>query len=142
MAGDSKTGGSEFDESRWPIVVVKTPPQVMDAKVFDDHCKRSFGYFERGQSFALIFDVRESPPLPAAQRRIIADLVDRRTIQHPNVQMVTAIVVASSVQRGVVKAIMWLTRQPVPTEVVATVGEGIAWCQKALADASRKRTAT
>jgi hypothetical protein len=115
----------------------------MDEKTFDEHCKKSFGYFDRGQSFALVFDVRDSPPLPADQRRIIADHVDRRTAQHPHVRMVTAIVVSSAIQRGVVKAIVWLTRQPVPTEVVATVGEAVAWCQKALAAGpSKKRAAT
>ncbi len=132
---------SQFDESRWPIVIVKTPTQLMDAAAFDDHCKKSFGYYDRGQSFALVFDVRESPALPAEQRRAIAEITDRRSAAHPNVHMVTAIVVASAVQRGVVKAITWLTRQPVPIEIVGTVDQAIAWCERALAAPPRKRAA-
>lgn len=141
MTGDARFGGSEFDESRWPVVIVKTPPQEMDAKDFEAHCKQTFSYYARGQSFALVFDVRNSPPLPAAQRRIIAELIDRRRAEHPNVRMVTAIVVSSAVQRGVVKAIVWLTRQPVPTEVVGTVEEAVSWCQRALASPPRKSAA-
>jgi len=132
---------SEFDESRWPIVIVKTPSRIMDASAFDEHCRKAFGYYDRGESFALVFDVRESPPLPAEQRRAIAEITDRRSAQHPNVTMVTAIVVASAVQRGVVKAITWLTRQPVPVEIVTTVDDAVIWCQRALAAPQRKRAA-
>lgn len=133
MTGDASSEGSEFDESRWPIVIVTTPRQIMNTETFDEHCRKTFAYYDRGQDFALVFDVRNSPPLPAAQRRIVAEHLDRRHAQHPNVRLVTAIVVSSAVQRGVVKAILWLTRQPVPTEVVATIGEAVTWCQKALA---------
>jgi hypothetical protein len=132
---------AKYDESRWPIVIVKTPPHVVDAATFHEECKRAFGYYERGEAFALIYDVRESPPLPAEQRRIVAEFTDRYSAQYPNVRMVTAIVVASAVQRGVVKAINWLTRQPVPVGVVGTVDEAITWCQHALAAPPRKRAA-
>jgi hypothetical protein len=140
MAGDSSVQKTLYDESRWPVVVVKTPPQIMDDRAFEEQCKQSFSYFDRGQSFGLVFDVRESPTLSAERRRFIAELTDRRMAQHPDVRLVTAVVVSNAIQRGVVKAIAWLTRQPVPIEVVTTVGEGIAWCQKTLAAGpSRKR---
>ena len=132
---------AQYDESRRPIVIVKTPPHVVDAATFHEECKRAFGYYERGEAFALIYDVRESPTLPAEQRRTVAEFTDRYGAQYPNVRMVTAIVVASAVQRGVVKAINWLTRQPVPVGVVGTVDEAIAWCQHALAAPARKRAA-
>ena len=131
----------ECDESRWPVVVLTPSREPVDAKGFEEHCRKMFSYFDRGQSFGIVLDVRNSEPLTADRRRLVAEFSDRRIAQHPNVRMVMAIVVASSIQRGVVKAVNWLMRQPVPTEVVGTVEEGIRWCQRALAADTRRRVA-
>jgi len=75
----------------------------------------------------------EAPHLSAAQRRVIAEKTDSYSAQYPKVRCMVAVVLSSPVQRGIVKAIMWLTRQPLPTEVFASVEDGVAWAAKALA---------
>ncbi|MGC4087578.1 MAG: hypothetical protein QM756_06735 [Polyangiaceae bacterium] len=133
MANTGESTHSTFDERRFPIVIVKLPQRPLVGEAFEEHCRKAFSYFERGQSFAWVFDSRDSASLPADQRRIIAELTDASMAKHPSVRCFVAVVVASAVQRGVVKAITWLTRQPVPTAVVASVGEGVAWAERMLA---------
>lgn len=134
---------SKCDDSRWPVVLVTLPPGPLDALAFDDHCTKIFRYYERGQSFGWVFDVRAAEPLTAAQRRAIAEKLDEHTTKHPNLKCFVAVVLSSSVQRGITRAITWLTQQPVPTLVCASVEEGVAWVAKSLATGSdgERRTA-
>ena len=131
---------THFDESRWPVVIVTPPPTPLDEAGLEAHCKQAFGYFERGQSFAWVFDVRKAAQLTASQRRIIAEATDASRMRHPDLSCAAAVILSSAVQRGVVKAINWMTRQPVPTEVFATVEQGVAWASAYLATASAMPT--
>src|SRR5262249_47935050 len=113
------------------------PPRVsLDEVGLDLHCRQAFGYFERGQSFAWVFDVREAAQLTASQRRAIAEKTDACRARYPDVTCAAAVILSSAVQRGVVKASNWMTRQPVPTEVFATVEQGVAWASAYLASNS------
>jgi hypothetical protein len=137
----STSARSKFDDSRWPVVVITLPPEPLDGPAFDEHCGNMFSCYERGQSFGWVIDARKGAQLTAAQRRTIAEKNDAHTAKHPHVKCFVAVVVSSAVQRGIVRAITWMTRQPVPTLVCASVEEGMAWVRKSLAtgvDAERR----
>ena len=129
----STSARSKFDDSRWPVVVVTPPVEPLDEPAFDEHCRNTFSYYERGQSFGWVFDARNAAQLTAAQRRSIAEQIDGYTAKYPNLKCFVAVAVSSAVQRGIVRAIIWMTRQPVPTLVCASVEDGVAWVGKSLA---------
>lgn len=133
MANEERGGYSRFDDTRWPVVVVTLPRVPLTPRAFDAHCQQISSYFERGQPFGLVVDAGNAPPLSPDQRRRVAELSDRFSAKYPRVKHVIAVVVASAVHRGIVKTITWLTQQPVPTAVVASVREGQAWVSKRLA---------
>ena len=122
----------QFDESRWPIVVITPPSEPLSGPAFAKYLADTSRYYMRGQSFGFVFDIRAAPPLTAAQRRMIADEIDRSAREFPAIRVVQGIVIASAVQRGIVKAITWLARQAVPTGVFATVEEAVVWARKEL----------
>ena len=123
---------ARFDESRWPVVVVTLPVEPLEGEALTKYLAEAKRYYTRGQSFGFVFDIRNAPPMTASQRRIIAEEIDRAAHEFPTIRAVQGVVIASAVQRGIVKAINWLARQPAPTEVFATVEEAVAWVQKEL----------
>lgn len=129
-----------FDETRWPIVVVTLPTRALEGVDFDRYVADLSRYHDRGQAFGCVFDIRNAPTFTAAQRRVIADAMTRQSAKHAKIKFVIAVVIASAIQRGVVKAITWLTPQPAPTGVFGTVEEAVAWAQRSLVSAEPDRT--
>jgi hypothetical protein len=125
-----------FDEARWPVVVVTLPEAPLQGQSFEDYLVAVSAYYERGRSFGFVFDVRRAPPLTAAQRNTIAEYIERSRKRHPELRVVMSVVIASAIQRGLVRAITWLTPQPVPTEISSTVDEGVRWVMRELAGTS------
>jgi hypothetical protein len=123
---------ARFDESRWPVVVVTMPVEPLEGAAFTKYLADAQRYYTRGQHFGFVFDIRNAPLMSASQRRMIADEIDRAAREFPTIRAVQGVVIASAMQRGIVKAINWLARQPAPTEVFATVEEAVAWVQKEL----------
>src|SRR5689334_13107780 len=122
----------KFDESRWPVVVVTPPAHPLEGAAFEKYLVDVSRYYKRGQAFGLVFDIRRAPPLNAAQRRRISEEIDRSATEYPAIRVVQGIVLASAVQRGIVSAITWLTKQPVTTAVFADVDEAVIWAQREL----------
>ena len=115
------------------MVVVRVPVEPLEGPAFDEHCKQLFDYFARGRSFGWVIDVRHATPLTAEQRRTIAEKSDEYAAKYPEVKCFVAVVLSSAIMRGITRTITWLTRQPMPTLVCATVEEGVAWVSKSLA---------
>jgi len=117
---------TRFDESRWPVVLITTPPYILDESAFLQYVDRLSSYHDRGEMFGFIFDVRQSPAMPADQRRLIAERIDRDAAYYGR-RCPCALVVSTPLQRGVVKVVMWLLRDPHPVEVFITVEAAEAW---------------
>lgn len=124
----------ELDESRWPVVVVTMPSQPMQDAEFTDHLNSFAKFWQRGQRFGLVVDVRAAPPLVAHQRRLIAEYLDRDVEQHPNLLHGVAIVLSGSIQRGIVSVLTWLTRKPFNIQAFASVDLAYAWILRGLAE--------
>jgi hypothetical protein len=132
MPPGTKLTQPHFDESRWPIIVITLPAVALDGDAFEKYLADVSQYYGRGQSFGLVFDIRQAPPLSAPQRRRISEEIDRSAREHAAIRVVQGIVIVSAVQRGIVKAINWLTRQPVETSVFGSVDEAVSWAENAL----------
>lgn len=87
---------------------------------------------QRGEPFALVIDVRGSPPVTANQRRIIAEAMDRNAEAYPQSNPFTAVVLENSLQRGILKALQWLTRTQQKLEPFSSREEAVGWAERKL----------
>lgn len=118
----------QIDDSGWPIVVVTTPQHVMEAREHTEYLDCLSSYHARGQMFGFIFDVRQSPPPPAEQRRQLAERIDHDAKLYRR-KAPCALVVATGIQIGVVKVIQWLMREPHPVQVFTSVEAAKQWLE-------------
>ena len=90
----------------------------------------------------LLVDTRNAAPLDANQRRMIADEIEANQKRYPNGLLACAVVMTSAVQRGVMRAILWLTSPRFEMEPFSDVTEATTWLRSKIARAGRdKRTA-
>jgi hypothetical protein len=123
----------EYDESRWPFVVVTKGPAVQSEAEFEQHLSKLRSYFQRGQRFGLVMDVRRAPILSAAQRRVLAERIDADITEFGPLLCGIALVLSSALSRGMLKAILWLrqTREPRMTPF-ADVEPALVWLRAIL----------
>ena len=122
----------QIDDSGWPVVVVTTPRHVMEAREHTEYLDRLSSFHTRGQMFGFVFDVRQSPPPPAEQRRQLAERIDHDAKLYGR-KAPCALVVATGIQSGVVKVIQWLMREPHPIQVFTSVEAAKQWLESELA---------
>jgi hypothetical protein len=80
-----------------------------------------------GKRLVVIVDVSEAAPLPARQRKMQADFFTGNGSVVGKQVIGIAYVVPSAVGRGILTAIFWLARLPVPRCVTKTLDEALAW---------------
>ena len=119
-------GSTQFDDSRWPIVQVTTPDYILDEAAFLHYLDQLSSYHERRELFGFLFDVRSSPPMPARQRRLIAERIDSDVVRFGR-RCPCALVVANPLQSGVVKVVMWLLHEPHPVSVFSSIPAAEDW---------------
>ena len=100
-----------YDISSWPVLLVTISGTPMTAVEFQDHLDKIGAYLERGR-LGLVIDVRAAGSLSASERRTIATWLDEAVARHPDRLACLGVVLGSPVQRGIFKAICWLTRAP------------------------------
>lgn len=121
-----------YDESEWPLVVVTMPKTAMSRDEFEGHLARIASYYGRGP-FGLLVDTRDSFPLDANQRRLVADEIEQNEARYPKTLRGVAVVMTSAVQRGVLRAITWLTTNPkFEMEPFASLDEAKTWLRTKL----------
>ena len=130
-------GSTQFDDSRWPIVQVTTPAYILDDAAFHEYLDQLSSYHERGELFGFLFDVRSSPPMPAAQRRLIAERIDSDYARFGR-RCPCALVVSNPLQSGVVKVVMWLLHEPHPVSVFSSIPAAEDWLRSHWSSKSRR----
>jgi hypothetical protein len=100
------------DELRWPLVVVTMPGVALGDMAFVHFLDQLTQFCQRGQAFTLIVDVKAAPPLPPAQRRLVAERLDLHSEKYPNIMRGVAVVLSNTVQRGILNVLTWLTKRP------------------------------
>jgi hypothetical protein len=118
------------ETSAWPLVVVRMSDQT--APIRDDEYVRFFeeqrALFRRDGKFATVVDVRMGMPASAVQRRMMTDWLRESDAAMRQWAVGLGVVTRSAVIRGGLRAVLWIKEPAVPTKIVASVFEGIAYC--------------
>ena len=95
------------------------------------------GRLDRHEQCVLVLDAIDSGGAPPSQRKMQAEWLkaNEHTIQQCSLGM--AFVIRSPIVRGVMTAVLWLSRLPVPHKVTATVADAKTWAEQRLAEASQ-----
>jgi hypothetical protein len=103
-----------YDDSDWPIVVVRAPPRALSAAEFRAHLDHVDRAFARRQPFGLLADARGAR-FSAIERRMAAQRIRENYWRHPGLLRGLAVVLnPGRVQRGLFIAIQALARPPYP----------------------------
>lgn len=116
----------EYDESRFPLVIVTPRGEATDAEVaaFLDVLKRPL---LRRQTYLQILDATHATPGTPYQRRIQAEWVGAHAPLIKRYTLGVAFVMPSPLIRGALTAILWFQRLPCPHLVMSTMDEAERW---------------
>lgn len=115
-----------YDISGWPVLLITIPAEPMSAADFQEHLDKIGSYLQRGR-LGLVIDVRAAGALSASERRTVADWLNDSTTRYPGRLACLGLVFASPMQRGIFKAICWLTKAPFERESFAELEPAKKW---------------
>jgi hypothetical protein len=121
-------GAIQFDDSRWPIVVVRYPG-VIDPRDWDTHMARVIGYLKRDVPWGMINDSRGAAHPTATQRQAIINMYDEHEGLVRKNWRATAIVFDSKLIVGVLTALSWARPLPHPFRSFTDYDEGARWVE-------------
>jgi hypothetical protein len=130
-------GKPRYDEGQWPIVLVTMPKEELDDAELIEHLDRMSSFCKRGVPFVHIIDLRMTAALSAEARRLIAERSDQDEEAHPGVLVGLAVVLATPLQRGIFKAITWLSQTSRPSEAFPELETATAWARRLLTAPAR-----
>lgn len=119
-----------YDDSKWPVLLVTLPEADLSGAAMLAHVDQMSSFTARGTPYVAVIDVRGAPALTAQSRRLAADRMDQDDDAHPGVLLGLGIVLATSIHRGVFKAMAWLSRSPRPFEAFTSVEEAVKWARR------------
>jgi len=124
--------GFDYDDSDWPVVRIGSPKTVADDATFERHIQRLTAYLERRKPLVFVIELHDATSLSVEQRdRIRRHEAERRDLI-ARYQRGMAIVVRSSFQRAMIKAVFWLIESPSPTQAFATIEAAMSWARALL----------
>jgi hypothetical protein len=136
-------GGIRVETFDWPIILMEFP----EDRVADDAFHEALGYIEqmmrdsastRERSYQVTDITRVRVMPPASQRKYAAEFVTRTSHLSKMGSLGTANVTPSSILRGILTAIFWLSPAPTPTVFFATRGEAYLHAMQVLEGAGAR----
>ena len=126
-------GQIALDASRWPVVVV-TPPKVALTDADIDEFMERWIQTTRSHAgrYVCIHDVRDAPPMSAAHRKKMTDLMNDFRSELAVDCAGVVMVFDSALMRAMLTAFLWMFRPPYPTEVRPTLDDAIRWAEQTL----------
>lgn len=125
----------DFDDSRFPLVRIRYAKEV-DEDEFDQLLLLLDQNIRRATTArtktALVYDSSSGYQASPRIRKKQADWMKQNSMQTRVNCVGVAFVITSSVVRGVLTAILWLSDMPVPYTVAATMQEAERFCEKHL----------
>jgi hypothetical protein len=122
----------EVEEKAWPFVISVIPPELTE-EFFIRYFAKQTAILERKQGWAHLVDVRLVVKLPDAKvRTLMATNTKRLDAMSAKYNLGTALVLPSSLARGVLTAIHWLSPPTYPFVSVATPQEGVDYLRECL----------
>ena len=122
-------GIPSYDVTQWPLVVIVAPADGASDAEMEQHLANIAALYERGAPFAMVVDVSAAPPPPASQRRVLADALASHERARPGQLLGLAMVVSSTIQRGIITAISWAFPAPYPLSVFVDRDEAVTWAR-------------
>lgn len=121
----------EYDESRFPLVLVRPSGRATDAELeaLLVALKRPL---LRREKYVEIFDGTHADPGTPTQRRALAEWMRAHTSLISSYSLGTAIVMPSPLVRGALTAVFWIQPLPCPYTVVSTMAEAERWAEEKL----------
>lgn len=125
-------GGGRFRilDERAPLYVFEFSGVLSDAE-FRGYLERMVEINERGLH-AIVFDATHAGMMPPRQRKMMAEWMQANESLNQQATAGLAFVLPHRMLRGLLTAVLWLSRMPCPHSVVSTREQGIAWCEHAL----------
>lgn len=122
-----------FDDSRWPLLLVKLPAEPVGKQLTLDYLQQLETFFLRNQKFIAVFDVSGAKPPTAEHRFMVASWIKiKQDIIKPNL-LGTAYVMPNLIQRLVLTTFlkfMDTTEIIGPVKVFNTMGKAETWAQE------------
>jgi hypothetical protein len=122
----------EIDDSRYPLLIARFPSDVTSDD-FADYSARLFPLLSRGRC-ALLVDAGEARLTPEV-RRLMADEMRQREAVFVEHCAGCAVVLRSTITRGIMTALTWLVTPKFPLRTFAHEEMALAWLKERLATA-------
>lgn len=120
----------EIDDARYPLVVVRFVGTV-DDKAFGDYIDAMTRIRGRGANVA-IFDATHAGAVSPRQRRMQSDWLRDFAPELEKNSLGTAFVITNRVIRGILTAILWVTKIPGPYVVLPSFSQAMIWAEEQL----------
>lgn len=78
----------------------------------------------------IIMDMSRADALRASQRRIASDWMRDNNHRYKHVAIGTALIIASSIVRGVLTALLWVTPIDMPHDIFSNLDDAVRWAIK------------
>jgi hypothetical protein len=123
-------GTVSFDESAWPVVVMRCPVSFSKDSPHDiiDGFERMMS---RNDHFAVIIDATPVKTIPnAAWRKTITDWANAPHTQRKTARysVGTVMIMPSPLARGIYTAISWVVKHTSPQYAAANMADAVSWC--------------
>lgn len=119
-------GSFTVDTADFPLVRVTYEGHI-DDNAFARHLEEYARLLERGQRYAVVFDATRAARPPAGQRRMQADFIRAHSDELGRLCVGGAFAINSTVVRGAMTAILWLSPMPFPYEICPDVDSAVRW---------------
>lgn len=121
------------DEARWPLAVFESPGARPVSEIDTDSFYAELDrLLRRRERFATLHDLRDTRP-DATRRKRFADWIETHEAELRLRLAAHAVVVDSTLQRGMITAILWMTSPPCPMKVFDDREEAERWLLEMLA---------
>ena len=91
--------------------------------------------------YVIAIDLRRSSDMPAAQRKIITDYMQKQEEFARLYCRGTVLVFSSALMRALLTGILWVRKPATPLHVAATLDEASEWAEKQIASSEHKPNA-
>ena len=116
-----------YEWQEWPVVVIRAAAYEISDEQFSE-AMHNFGdeIKKRQGLYAMVIDTIGSHKLPPSQRRILTDYLKQEEELTKKFCAGQAMVMKSSVVRGIMTAVFWMYKPPYETKVFTNIDEAIA----------------
>lgn len=122
-----------FDDSRWPLLVVRYLSTSFTDQEWQDHFEKILEYNQRPERYVFVTDLAKDTKQTATQRKYGADMLRDKKNQFSEKVIAGALVIRSQVTRAVTTGMVWLMGGfPYPHKSFGNYADAEAWALQQL----------